>query len=126
MDNSTLKWFNHNDFNRLEIKQCVGGKCRKEVTVEDVTVIRSLAERISELPTVGDAYISFAKNVKNMELLFISPSGNDVVKIYGSMFKTPATSFTGSKQETVLAEEIEKLYKLNSPSLFQKLIKRLQ
>ena len=105
------KWFTHNDFTSLEIRGCTPDTyhtAQKSVIVNDDAVIKNLVERIKKISPEGDLMVSWSDDIEITELIFKSENGDQLIEIYGELFKTPSTGFNygDTTEEEALCREI--------------------
>lgn len=100
----TRQWFNTEECNALDIKKYQSISVHQvvsAVTINDSRVVKSIMERIKNIPAEGDMMKSFGPDVESIDLIF--HCANDTtqkVEIYQKRFKTPSTGFNSGKSET--------------------------
>lgn len=100
----TRQWFNTEECNALEIKKYQSisvHQVASAVAINDSKVVKSIMQRIKNIPADGDMMKSFGPDAESIDLIF--HCANDTtqkVEIYQKRFKTPSTGFNSGKNET--------------------------
>lgn len=100
----TRQWFNTEECNALEIKKYQSISVHQVVSavaINDSKVVKSIMQRIKNIPADGDMMKSFGPDAESIDLIF--HCANDTtqkVEIYQKRFKTPSTGFNSGKNET--------------------------
>jgi len=100
----TRLWFNTEECNALDIKKYQSISVHQvvsTVTIDDSKAVKSIMERIKNIPADGDMMKSFGPDAESIDLVF--HCANDTtqkVEIYQKRFKTPSTGFNSGKNET--------------------------
>ena len=97
-----IPWFINKDFTFLEIKKLRSiseHEVERSVIINDVKIIKSLAERIERIPSDGDVMVSFSNNVEQINLLFHGKDQLQEIQFFAKKIKTPSTGFNSVKSE---------------------------
>jgi hypothetical protein len=97
------KWFVHQNFSALEIEIYTHASDKKPAKIaktENSDFIKMMVAKISAIPAEGQEMIEFTPAVPYTVLSFKTTDGKiDKVELYGSLVKTPATSFNSAPEE---------------------------
>jgi hypothetical protein len=95
------KWFQHKNVTRLDIysHKIHQDKMVPDLVIKDVKTIRSLMDRIEQLPADGDQMKSFDMDTEEIDLCFYNDAGCQQIEIYRGKFKTPSTGFNSNANE---------------------------
>jgi hypothetical protein len=107
------EWFQHKNATRLDIysHKIHEDKMVPDLVIEDSKVIKSLMDRIEQLPADGDQMKSFDLDTEEIDLCFYYEGRCQQIEIYRGKFKTPSTGFnsTVTELETKLYTDISSL-----------------
>lgn len=108
-------WFKTKPFTQLEIKEYHSISTRNvhhSATVNDLSVIQALVERIEQIDSNGNMMVSWGPDAQYLTLTFIQENEREVIEVIQQKFKTPSTGFHGrNEQETILYQDIQLLLK---------------
>ena len=117
-------WLQHKNATRLDIyiHQIYQHKMDPDLVIEDTKAIKSLMDRIEQLPADGDIMKSFSPDAEEIDLCFYYEGKCQQIEIYQGKFKTPSTGFNSNANESE-----KKLYNdivaLLFPSINKQLLK---
>jgi len=100
----TRLWFNTEECSALDIKKYQSISVHQvvsAVTINGSKAVKSIMERIKNIPADGDMMKSFGPDAESIDFIF--HCANDTtqkVEIYQKRFKTPSTGFNSGKNET--------------------------
>lgn len=107
-------WFNDTDCHLIEInklKSISDRKVIKSISIEDSNAIKSMMNRIAQIPADGDMMKSFGSNAEEIDLVFHCKNQKQIIEIFEHRFKTPSTGFNSpeNKIEDDLYQDIDAL-----------------
>jgi hypothetical protein len=107
-------WFDNTSCNFLEIKKLKSISDHyviRSIEIKDAHAIKSLIDRIENIPADGDMMKSFGPDAEEISLLFHCGNKIQEIGIYNKRFKTPSTGFNvgESKTEESLYNDIDAL-----------------
>ncbi len=92
------QWFRHKDYTSFQIQKhrsISEHEIIASVTINDVSAVRNLMNKIEKLPAEGEMFKSFGDDVEHIDIVFICAHNTQTIEIYNHMFKTPSTAFNG-------------------------------
>jgi hypothetical protein len=94
-------WFQHKNVTRLDIysHKIHQDKMVPDIVIVDTKVIKSLMDRIEQLPADGDQMKSLDMDTDEIDLCFYNEEGCQQIEIYRGKFKTPSTGFNSNVNE---------------------------
>ncbi|WP_097460627.1 hypothetical protein [Mangrovitalea sediminis] len=110
----TKPWFNTTGCTRLEIKKYQSISVQDvvgSVTIDDADAIKSIMQRIEQIPADGSRMVSWGPDVESIDLFFHGDNQpTQKIEVYQGHFKTPSTGFNaGGEVESALYADIEAL-----------------